>query len=62
MSFLHFELYFLPPFHLDYFGVSVLFLFRAARRRLSQDGLTFVSVPSLIQEHSWEHPQHESPS
>lgn len=32
------------------------FLCRAARRRLSQDGLTLVSVPALIKEPSVEHP------
>lgn len=55
MSFLHFQLYFLPPFHLGYFGVSVLFLFRAAGKRLSQDGLTYDLDPTLIKEHSSEH-------
>ena len=44
-----------PPFHLGYFGVSVLFLFRAAGKRLSQDGLTYDLVPTLIKEHSLEH-------
>lgn len=55
MSFLHFQLYFFPPFHLGYFGVGVLFLFRTAGKRLSQDGLTYDLVPILIKEHFLEH-------
>lgn len=60
MSFLHFKLYFFPPFHLSYFGISGLFLFRTARRKLSQDGFTFVLVLILIMEHSLEQPPPQS--
>lgn len=43
---------FLPPFHLGYFGVSVLF--RAAGERLSQDGLTYDLFPILNKERCLE--------
>lgn len=58
LCFLYFQLHSFPPFHLSYFsyfGVSVGFLCRAPRRRLSQDGITIVSVPTLIKEPSVEH-------
>lgn len=47
---------FLPSFPSQVLWYQWCFLCRAARRRLSQDGLTLVSVPALIKEPSVEHP------